>query len=151
MTSKFRVPLGLVFAALPLAAQGPPGLSPARQAIWIEIGAINDSMETAFNRGDLHAVAGFYADHARLRGPDAEEISGRSGIDAYWTGIRNPVRWRLEVLDIGGNRDLAYQVGRSHLTSRHADGAERTHTTEFVAVWERQPSGGLRLVLDLWN
>jgi hypothetical protein len=100
-----RLTLALVVTAVPaasLVAQAPPTLAPARQAIWTEVRAFNDSMEAAFNRGDLKAVAQ-YADNARLRGRDGGEIRGRSSIDSYWTGIRNPVRWRLEVLDVGGH------------------------------------------------
>ena len=140
-----------VASATPVLAQAPSGYSAPRQAMWAEIRALNDSMEAAFNRGDLSAVARFYADDARMRGQGARETRGRAAIDAYWTGIRNPVRWRLEVLDVGGNRDLAYQVGRSHLTSRGQDGRERTYSTDFVVVWERQRDGSLRIILDLWN
>jgi ketosteroid isomerase-like protein len=142
--------LALALAA-PLPAQAPPGHSATRQVMWAEIRMMNDSMEAAFNRGDLAAVAGFYADHARMRGPGSAEIRGRAPIDGYWTNIRNPVRWKLEVLDVGGHRDLTYQLGRSHLTSRGQDGRERTSTTDFVVIWERQPGGALRMVLDLWN
>jgi ketosteroid isomerase-like protein len=138
-------------AAAPLAAQEPPTPSAVRQEMMAEIRSMNDSMEAAFNRGDMGAVAAFYADHARMRGPRGPEITGRAAIDAYWTGIRNPVKWRLDVLDVGGNRDLAYQVGRSHLTSRGRDGREQTYSTGFVVVWERQPNGALRMILDLWN
>lgn len=142
--------LALAVAA-PLSAQAPPGYSATRQVMWAEIRLMNDSLEAAFNRRDLAAVARFYADDARMRGPGGPETRGRAAIDAYWTGIRNPVRWRLEVLDVGGNRDLTYQLGRSHLTSRGPDGQERTYTTDFVVVWERQPGGALRMSLDLWN
>jgi ketosteroid isomerase-like protein len=142
--------VALAFVA-PLSAQAPQGYSATRQTMWAEIRSLNDSMEAAFNRGDVAAVAAFYADHARLRGPRGPETTGRAAIDAYWTSIRNPVRWRLEVLDVGGNRDLTYQVGRSHLTSRGEDGGERTYTTDFVVVWERQADGKLRMILDLWN
>jgi ketosteroid isomerase-like protein len=142
----------LAFLLAPaLAAQAPPGYSTTRQVMWAELRLMNDSMEAAFNRGDVAEVARFYADAARMRGPGSVEIRGRALIDAYWTNIRNPVRWKLEVLDVGGHRDLAYQVGRSHLTSRGQDGQERTYTTDFVVVWERQPGGALRIALDLWN
>lgn len=147
-----RVTLLFLAVAAPLSGQAPAGYSATRQAMWAEVRSMNDSMEAAFNRGDMTAVARFYADHARMRGPGGPEISGRAAIDAYWTGIRDPVRWRLEVLDVGGNRDLTYQLGRSHLTSRGRDGQERTYTTDFVVVWERQGAGGaLRIILDLWN
>jgi ketosteroid isomerase-like protein len=140
----------LLVLTAPLAAQSAPG-DAIRTAIRAEIQTMNDSMTAAFNAGNPAGVARFYADNARLRGSRGPEISGRSAVDGYWAGIRNPVRWRLEVLDVGGNRDLAYQVGRSHLTSRGQDGQERTYTTDFVVIWERQPDRSLRITYDLWN
>lgn len=147
----FRSTLLVLAAAAPLSAQAPPGYSAARQAMWAEVRLMNDSLEAAFNGGDVASVARFYADDARMRGPGSPETRGRSAIDAYWSGITDPVRWRLEVIDVGGNRDLTYQIGRSHLTTRGQDGQERTYTTDFAVVWERQPDGSLRMILDLWN
>lgn len=133
-----------------LAAQAPT-LPPERQALWREIRLLNDSVEAAFNRGDMAVAATFYAADARMRGPRTPEVRGRTAIDGYWAGIRNPVRWTLEVLDVGGDQALASQLGRSHLTSRGRDGVEHTSVTDFLVVWERQGAGPLRMVLDLWN
>jgi ketosteroid isomerase-like protein len=146
-----RLTLLVLAVAAPVHAQAPAGYSAARQVMWTEIRLMNDSLEAAFNRGEPAAVARFYADGARMRGPGSPEIQGRTMVDAYWTSLRNPVRWRLEVLDVGGHRDLTYQVGRSHLTSRGPGGQERTYSTDFVVVWERQRDGSLRIILDLWN
>lgn len=136
--------------ATAVAAQA-PAVPVARSALHAEIRLLNDSMEAAFQRGDMAAVASYYTDDARMWGPDVPEIRNRAAIDAYWIRVRDPVRWRLEVLDVGGSSALAYQVGRSHLTARGADGSERTYTTDFVAVWERQETGALRIILDLWK
>jgi uncharacterized protein (TIGR02246 family) len=138
-------------AGVPLGAQSAPAnLSPSRTALWREIRAVNDSMEAAFNRGDMKAVARFYADDARLAGQGGPVTEGRDAIDQYWAGIKNPKRWRLEVLAVGGSPALAYQQGRSHLTTASPEGAERTSTVDFVVIWRRQPNGSLRMLMDLY-
>lgn len=132
------------------AAAQQANLPPARAAIWNEVKALNDSMVAAFNRGDKLAVARFYADNARMAGGGGPETAGRAAIDRYWTRGQGPGSWRLEVLDVGGSANLAYQVGRSHLTSGTGATA-RTYVTNFVVVWERQAGGGLRITYDLYN
>lgn len=147
-----RLILFTLLATARLNAQPPPSdYSPTRQALWAEVRALNDSMEAAFNRGDVERVSRFYADNARMRGAHSSEISGRSAITKFWTGIKNPVRWKLDVVEVGAHRDFAYQKGRSHLTSRDANGQDRTYSSDFLVVWERQPDGALRVIMDLWN
>lgn len=146
-----RLLLLALLATARLNAQAPAEYSASRQALWTEVRQVNDSMEAAFNRGDLERVSRFYADDARMRGAGSTEIRGRAAITTYWTGIRNPVRWKLDVLEVGGHRDFAYQKGRSHLTARDSSGQERTYSSDFLVVWERQPDGALRMIMDLWN
>jgi ketosteroid isomerase-like protein len=135
----------------PLAAQQPPAnLSPERAALWREIQALNDSMVAAF-QARPGAVARFYADNAQLVGAEGGPTVGRAAVDAYWARIRNAKGWKLEVLDVGGGRNLAYQVGRSHLTTTDATGRDRTYTTDFVVLWQRQPHGAMRILYDVYN
>jgi ketosteroid isomerase-like protein len=139
---------------IPLArqAQQPPAdLPPFRQALWKEIRAVNDSMEAAFNRGDMKAVSLFYADDAKMAGGLGPATTGRAAFDAYWARAgANGGRWKLEVHSIGGNRDIAYQTGRSNLVTRDANGVERASVIDFVVVWKRDAKGGLRILMDLY-
>lgn len=129
----------------------PAGLSPARAALWREIRAVNDSMEAAFSRGNMKAVAAFYADDAKMTGGSGPMVEGRSAIDAYWREVGTiPGSWRLEVRDIGGSRDLAYQRGHSRLTQRDTNGRERVSAVDFVVIWRREPGGQLRIWMDLY-
>jgi SnoaL-like domain len=91
--------------------EAPRTASPA--AIRSELEAVNLSMTEAFNRGDRVAAARHYADDARILGPGGERVSGREAIDAYWARFRQGSRWRLEVLEAGGDRDAPWQLGRS--------------------------------------
>ena len=143
--------LALPCAATSARAQDmPAGLSAPRAALWREIRAVNDSMEAAFGRGDMKAVAAFYADDARMAG-GGQLVEGRVAVDGYWARLgASPGTWRLEVFEVGGSRDLAYQRGRSHLALRDSTGRERVSTVDFVVIWRRDPGRGLRIWLDLY-
>lgn len=106
-------------------------------------------MEAAFARGDLKAVARFYADDAVMMGPRGERVRGREAIDRYWSTISNPRRWKLDVFDVGGSLNEAYQLGRSSLTFLH-DGQERTSVTDFIVIWKRTPGAEWKIAVDMW-
>jgi uncharacterized protein (TIGR02246 family) len=146
--------LALPALAAPLAAQqarpipGLPGAGPP--ALRREIEELNRGMEAAFNRGDMRAVARFYADDAIVAGPGGAVVKGRAAVDRYWEGIRNPRSWKLDVIEVGGSADDAYQVGRSTLVSGPA-GSERTSVVDFVVIWRRGADGKLRIYMDFYN
>jgi ketosteroid isomerase-like protein len=147
-----RAALGAALACAPTlrAQQMPANLPPARAALWREIRAVNDSMEAAFGRGDMKTVAAFYADDAKMTG-GGPIVEGRAAIDDYWRRIgTSKGTWKLEVYEVGGSRELAYQKGRSVLTLRDASGVERVSTVDFVVIWRRDSKGGLRIALDLY-
>jgi uncharacterized protein (TIGR02246 family) len=142
--------LALVFPGLASAQQPPADLPPAKQALWREIRAVNDSMEAAFNRGDMKAVSLFYADDATMTG-GGSTTKGRAAFDAYWARAgANGGTWKLSVTSVGGGRDLAYQTGRSVLTTRDGTGQNRESIVDFVVIWRRDAKGGLRMLMDLY-
>ena len=128
----------------------PLGAASAQRDLKAEIQAVNDSMVAALNKGNLLGVARFYTDDARIDGPRGTLVQGRQAVDAYWTSIRNPKSWKLEVLAVGGPRDQPYQIGRSTLVTSSPDG-DRTSIVEFLGVWRRDKGGGLRLAVDFYR
>lgn len=129
-------------AASPLAAQSAD--------LRREIDSLNRAMEETFNRGDLLGVAKFYADDAKLMGPRGGDVSGRESINRYWTGIKGAKSWKLEVLDVGGDRNTAYQIGRSTLVAAGPNG-DHASVSRFVVIWKRQPDGQFKMALDFYH
>lgn len=115
-----------------------------------EIDSLNRAMEQSFNRGDLLAVSRFYADDAKLMGPRGADVSGREAIDRYWTGIKGAKSWKLEVLDVGGDRNVSYQVGRSTLITAGPSG-DQVSVSRFVVIWKRQRDGQFKMALDFYH
>ena len=128
----------------------PTALHAKRSTLRQEIDSLNRAMEQAFAKGDMMAVARFYADDAKLMGPRGDDVSGRAAIDRYWSGIKGAKSWKLEVLEVGGDRATAYQVGRSTLVTSDT-GSDRTSVSRFVVIWKRQPDGRLRIALDFYH
>ena len=121
-----------------------------RSDVRSEIDSLNRAMEQAFAKGDMMAVSRFYADDAKLMGPGGQDVSGRAAIDRYWSGIKGAKSWKLEVLELAGDRNTAYQVGRSTLATTSGRG-DQTSVSRFVVIWKRQPDGRLRIALDFYH
>jgi ketosteroid isomerase-like protein len=119
-------------------------------ALWREVETLNREMEAAFNRGDLKGVAAFYADNAVVRNAQGVSANGRQQLDAYWAGIKDGKRWTLDVLGVTAaeNTNLVYETGRSTLVS---GSPEHTSIVGFLVVWQRQPTGKLKILLDYYH
>lgn len=128
----------------------PAAAEAQRHDLRREIDSLNRAMEQAFATRDMLAVARFYADDAKLMGPRGNDVTGREAIDRYWAGIRNAKSWKLEVLEVGGDRNTAYQVGRSTLVTG-GSGGDRVSTSRFVVIWKRQPDGQFKMTLDFYH
>ena len=138
--------LALLLAATPARAQQAAGSSPLRA----EVDSLNRAMEQAFAKRDMLAVARFYADDGVILGPRGFRTAGRKDIDAYWRGLREPRSWKLDVLDVGGSRDDAWQLGRSTLVTGRP-GGDQTSVVNFIVIWKRQADGSLRIAMDFYN
>lgn len=154
-----RPPALLLALACTVSAAGcrttAPGSGPQSledRAIRREIAAVNAAMAATFNRGDYLGAARFYSDDAQIIGVGGVRVTGREGIDRYWTSIPAGSTWRLDVLDAGGSRDSIWELGRSTLVtpSRSNDGTANTSIVDFLGVWKRHPDGTLKLYIDMY-
>ncbi len=120
----------VVFSSLHLQAQD----SATRKAIT-NIELRNREMETAFNKNDMQAVAGFYTDDAEITAENYN-VKGRKNIDNYWMNLKDKGRgWKLSITEIGGQGEYLYQLGTSDLTYINR-GTEHRAVTNFVLVWK---------------
>jgi uncharacterized protein (TIGR02246 family) len=117
-------------------------------ALRREIEQLNRGMEDAVSRGDLKAAAAFYADDAIVRTAGQVIAQGRKQVDDYFTGIAHAKSWKLDVIQVGGTRDHAWQVGRSTLVHGQP---QRTSVVQFLVIWQRQRDGKLRVALDYYH
>ena len=137
----------LYLAAIALA--GCESLRPRSAAFEREIEAANRALEERFRAGDVLGVADLYADDALLIGPGDLRVEGREEIDDYWSQFEQPIDWRLEIHEIEGTDQIAWERGTSHLTQER-DGAALTSKVEFLLVWRRGPDGAWRIAVDAY-
>jgi ketosteroid isomerase-like protein len=76
-------------------------------------------------------------------------MTGRTEIDEYWSGIENPIDWRLDIRKIRGSDALAYEFGTSHLVTRR-EGVVHTSVVDFLVLWRRDAQGAWRIALDAY-
>jgi ketosteroid isomerase-like protein len=115
-----------------------------------KIVAANRQMVETFKRGDLRGVAAFYADDAMIFSHRGKKIQGRAAIDQYWTNIKNAKDWKLEVIELGGDKESVWQIGKSSLTTTY-NGADQTYVCDFVVLWKRQADGTYKIYVDIYN
>lgn len=117
---------------------------PAQQSLKQEAEALTSAMVAAF-KADPGSVAKFYADDASILGGGQRAV-GREQIDAYWRGATMFTDWKLEVIEVGGDRASPWVRGRSTLQGKSG----RTMVTEFVGLLRRQPDGTLKFYVDMF-
>jgi ketosteroid isomerase-like protein len=138
--------------------QGPPATAAAGHAshqtgdaaqLRKEIEDANRKLIETFKRGDYLGIARLYTDDATIQYPGGK-VRGREAIDKYWTSITGGKDWKLEVIEVGGDRETPYQLGRSAFTAV-VDGKETTNVVDFVVIWKRQKDGQYKIYLDFYH
>ena len=141
----------LVFAStLPALAQK-PAADPARTRVEV----LGKSFTTAFNRGDVAAVAALYATDAMAFPPESETVKGRAAIETMWKGVRDMGVQSMDftVLDVQTSGNLMVETGRAnlHVAGPGAGAASATVTVKYVVVWKKQKDGTWKISHDIWN
>ena len=118
-----------------------------------EIHDIDDAFCKAFGKLDAAELASFYSEDAKLLPPNAPLAEGRRGVEAFAAemfagGARS---LELDTVDVIEDGDLAVGTGRYKLTIA-APGANRFEDVgKYIAVYQRQADGALKMVRDIFN
>lgn len=109
---------------------------------------LNRQLEEAFNNNDMNKVAAFYADDGEIVYDNDYTVKGRSNLDNYWMALKDKGRgWKLTVVEIGGQGEFVYQLGKSDL--KHiSQGKEATSITNFLLIWKKQADGTYKIFRD---
>ncbi len=113
-----------------------------------QIMVLNQQMEDAFNNNDMNKVAAFYADDSEIVYDDNYTVKGRANLNNYWLDLKDKGRgWKLTVVEIGGQGEFVYQLGKSDL--KHlSQGKEHNSITNFVLLWKKQTDGNYKIFRD---
>jgi uncharacterized protein (TIGR02246 family) len=113
-----------------------------------DVDALNATLMQALEKGDSALAASIYAPEARLLPPGSEPATGQ-GIQAVWQSViaMGVTGARLETVSLEERDDLAVEEGRYEMQV----GSGIVDTGKYVVVHRRQPDGGWRVAIDIWN
>ena len=126
-----------------------------QESLGEELMDLSRAWSDAFARGDLEAVLSYWADDATVMAPGQPPIRGKEAIREYIMGTRDipgfRVCWEPLEAHVAASGDLAYLIERLSTTVADETGASVTEYKKVVTVWERQPDGSWKNVVDMWN
>jgi ketosteroid isomerase-like protein len=141
----FKPVLGLLFIATAAGAQANP-----RDVIRREVEAQTRAMSAAFVRGDMNAVAQFYADDAEIYTPGGHVVSGRRELDRFWRKVEDPVSWTMTTVEAGGSTSEPHHLVESVMI--HGRGQDRSVSRVYcLFLWRRDADGRLRVKVDMYT
>ena len=127
-----------------LSAQTQKDTSTVKKQIML----LNQQMEDAFNNNDMNKVANFYSNDGEIV-YDNYTVKGRTNPDKYWLDLKDKGRgWKLSVVEIGGQAEFVYQLGKSDLKYINHQGKEANSITNFVLLWRKQDDGTYKIFRD---
>tara|TARA_B100001146_G_C16201135_1_gene444779 strand:+ start:8588 stop:9007 length:420 start_codon:yes stop_codon:yes gene_type:complete len=136
-----KTTLLILLLGLSFVAQG--------QSVTEEILAQNRAMETAYNNGELIAIADYYSSEAQIIGPRTL-IEGNDAVVNYWKGLEGRhVNWRLENTEILPYGDIVIQRGVSYLKFLY-EGKEVESVVRFTLLWI-QEDGSWKIKIDHYS
>ena len=113
------------------------------------IGAANADFMNTFNRGDGAGMGGLYTENGQLLPPNSDNVTGHSGISAFWQGAMDMgiKTAKLETVELDGQGDAALEVGMYTLAG---EGGTVMDAGKFIVVW-RKEGERWKLHRDIWN
>ena len=104
---------------------------------------------------DVDTVLSFFADDASSFPPNASIVTGKEAIRARlseeYSGQDFAISWQTTKVEVSGSGDLAYSHGPYEVTVNDPEGNPVTNKGKWVTVWEKQPGGTWKVVIDIWN
>ena len=107
----------------------------------------NDIASQAIASGTIEELELVYTEQARILPPDAQMVSGRTGILEFWraaveAGLRRAALTTIDALPAG---DGIIEIGRADLTM-----GGQPVTVKYVVFWKEE-NGTWKWHVDIWN
>lgn len=124
--------------------------APALAQTKADIQKLDDQWATAFNMGNIAAVAAMYTKDAYVLPPGAAMVKGQAEIEAFWKGILAQAQdvkcTALDVKPLGGN--AAREIGTCSFMTKKPPLEEVE--IKYAVVWQKE-GGKWKLLQDIWN
>jgi uncharacterized protein (TIGR02246 family) len=118
------------------------------------IGEFNDAAMAASRSKDAAAKAALWTEDTRFLPPGGDVIVGRAGVEAFWQrgfdqGAYDLVLESVEIRSLGDG--VAYEIGRSIVRVRTADGSSVEVQGKSLCIFRREADGIWRADVDIFN
>ncbi len=104
---------------------------------------------------DVDSVLSVFADDASSFPPNASIVTGKEAIRARvsqeYSRRDFAVTWQTTKVEVSRSGDLAYSHGTYEETVNDPEGNPVTDKGKWVTVYEKQPDGTWKVVIDIWN
>jgi len=139
--------IGFAFAGNSSFAQGNSELS---SDVKTQIQELNTNLEKTILKKDLSSLPDFYTDDATILLVGGKKIQGRKDIAEYWYSMNQVKSLKSEIVELGGNSKLVYQIGKWTIV-KIENGVEKTIVTDVIIVWERENNYQYKIQLNSAN
>ncbi|MBL7923822.1 MAG: nuclear transport factor 2 family protein [Bacteroidia bacterium] len=129
----FVVLMGMMINSPSASAQGSAEIS---ADVRTEVEKLNQEIEKAVQKKDFATIIDLYSDDATIMSPGGKKIQGRKAIAEYWYSMTEAKAIKSEIVELGGNSKMLYQVGKWTVTKME-NGVEKSVTTDVVILWKR--------------
>ncbi len=133
---------------LSIAALAACGEGPKIETDLAGLRDMGDTLKVQINIRDTAAIAAIYAPNGSIMPPNAETVTGREALDAFWVeflATGNIVN--IKANQVRANGDIGYRVGTYTIASPHN---ELIYRGKYVEVWHHG-NEGWRLMYDIFN
>lgn len=143
----------VVLAALLVRQREKPADMEAERAALLE--AFGTGKQALIAK-DLERFVSLWEDEGSRLPPDAPIVTGKEALREFTAQLLATPGFALSFPEPGGARvsragDLGYTTGGFELTVNDPEGNPVTSRGKVVVVWEKQPDGAWKAVLDIWN
>ena len=107
----------------------------------------------AIRKANVTDVADVYTVDATIIPPDGDIVKGRQAIEEFYKklfqiGMKEGV---LTTIEVGGNGDTAYEIGKSKVRIQPEGQAAIQDSTRYLVIWKHQSDGTWKVHVDIWN
>lgn len=109
---------------------------------------MGDTLQVQLNIRDTAAIAAIYAPNGSIMPPNAEAVTGREAIEAFWTEfLASGNILGIKGTEVRASGNIGYRVGTFTIASPHNELVDRG---KYIEVWHHDATGW-QLMYDIFN
>ena len=133
---------------LSIAALAACGEGPQIETDLAGLRDMGDTLKVQLNIRDTAAIAAIYAPNGSIMPPNAETVTGRAALEAFWVEfLASGNIIGIKGTEIRASGNIGYRVGTYTIASPHNELLDKG---KYVEVWHHLDDGW-RLMYDIFN